>query len=191
MKYDTLAAMNTERLLQAREAYAYLLRSVVQDRAGSGWEYTLARDVRLPLPPDLPPPALIETRWMATEPSEDWGGYLMLPEGYSWDGCTYVPDFSRGATLSRVLHTLNTEGVPAALGLCGPLIGSAYHDPIYQYARDISKAAGMSRRRVLRWGDDIFLRIMQLCATPRLQRLSYYAGVRALGWVFNSITGGR
>ena len=162
--------------------YAKILRSCVQDRGTHGWEYTLTDQVVIPLPEHIPFPGTAANGWfmLYDKPTPT----LSLVRNYSTDGCTGAPDFSYGATLSRVLYTLQTEGEAAALKLCGPFIAHWTHDALFQFAKEVAAQAEVSTFSVINYANKVFNFHMEDCGTPRGQRLLYYAAVTIAGQPF-------
>jgi len=167
---------------ETRELLAALLGACVQDRAVCGWEYMLIEDRCVPIAPHLPPQGPFVAEWGSILGGTGWG--IMLRECYATDGCTAAPDFSEGATLSRCLYALQTEGPEAALRLAGPFVAHWCHDFIYQHAVEIAAAWGCSVWAVIRWANELFNWHMQICGTPRAQRLAYYWAVCLVGHQF-------
>jgi hypothetical protein len=171
---------------QSRSMLSRLLTACVQDRAATGWRYTLTHDCPVPIPAHLMPRGAVVTRWGSILIAEE-GACIMLTEGYATDGCTMAADFSHGATLSRCLHIAKTAPT-AALKLCGPFVAHWAHDFTYQHAPEIAASWVCSIREVIRWADELFHWHMLVCGTPRGQRLRYYYTLRLVGYCFAALT---
>lgn len=164
-----------------RAQLAKLLTCCVQDAALTGWEYTLTCALPLPIPDDLRPRGAVVTQWgaLSCEPPA-----LIFEPNYSTDGCTAVPDFSHGSTFSRCQYELQHYGPTIALRRCGPFVAHWFHDWLYQHAVEVAAAWACSVWAVIRYANRLFLAHMDLCGTPKAQRLTYYAGVCLLGHQF-------
>lgn len=85
------------------------------------------------------------------------GDTLTIFKGYSWDGCTAVPDYSWNLEASLV------------------------HDALYQSKKcDGGEACEITWYQV----DRLFLNMMKNLGASWIQRNTYYAGVRTFGFFF-------
>ena len=122
----------------------------------SRWKYTLPETIRHHTAEPIPGfQWAFHNKWLSIYPN----GTIYVRRGYSFDGATGVPDFYAAVK------------------------GAKFHDPIYQFARDIAEHWECSVRDVIRWGDRVFFEVMNAHAKgykiiPRI----YYAGVRLLGY---------
>ena len=120
------------------------------------WKYTLGRDDFCIV--HMPGAKPYSGQWLEIIPISGDRSQVRITQGYSWDGCSIVPD---------------APGTKAA---------SCLHDALYQFSAEIAAAWGVSAWTVLRLADDIFLEIMRRddCPVAGL----YYAGVRVFGRPF-------
>ena len=127
------------------------------------WEYSFkyTLDTDLVRIVDLKCPAPFENGWFKLEPISDKQTRTTCKKGYSWDGCSVVPDAPRTKD------------------------ASCNHDEIYQFAEDIAKAWGCSVNTVLYWGNHAFLQIMRQDKSPVAGL--YYAGVQIFGPLYHTI----
>jgi len=120
------------------------------------YKYTLGADkfyiVRMPGAQPF------QNEWLEIIPLSEGLAQIRITQGYSWNGCSLVPD---------------APGTKDASGI---------HDPLYQFSKEIAKAWGVSAWTVLRLADDIFLDIMRRDKCPVAGL--YYAGVRVFGRPF-------
>ena len=98
-----------------------------------------------------------ENRWISISKR----GMISVKNGYAFDGATGVPDIYCA--------------VKAAV----------FHDPIYQFAREIAEAWECSVWKVIKWADAVFYEVMKKHSKgyniiPRI----YYAGVWTFGYPF-------
>jgi hypothetical protein len=117
------------------------------------YKYTLGADkvyiVR------MPGAKYFKNKWIEIIPLSGDRAEIRITAGYSWNGCSVVPD---------------APGTKDASGI---------HDPLYQFVKEIAGAWGVSVATVLRLADDIFLEVMRQDKCPVAGL--YYAGVRILG----------
>lgn len=88
---------------------------------------------------------------------------LRIAAGYTFDGCSVVPDF------------------------IGTVDASLPHDALYQFADDIAEAWGCSARKVMAFADLRFKDVMVYNNVPACLYQAYYLGVRLFGWPFNRL----
>ena len=117
------------------------------------WKWTLGSDLVRVV--DLPVRAPVETEWLSIGATSDGKAQITVRKGYSWDGCSIVPDAPRSKW------------------------ASCCHDACYQYADALALAWGISQGAALAWADKAFLQIMRQDKCPVAGL--YYAGVRVLG----------
>ena len=117
------------------------------------WKYTLGRDDFFIA--HMPGAKPYSGQWLEIIPISGDRAQVRITQGYSWDGCSIVPD---------------APGTKAA---------SCLHDALYQFASDISAAWGVSVGVVIGLADDAFLEIMRRDHSPVAGL--YYAGVRVFG----------
>lgn len=126
------------------------------------WKLTLSEDltleVNLAMPAHCP---AFNNLWVHLESVGPNRVQITVRKGYSWDGCSIVPDAP------------------------GTRKASCVHDAIYQFAEAIATAFGWPVREVLRWADETFLQVMRQdhCPVAKL----YYVGVRLFGGAFHSL----
>jgi hypothetical protein len=96
-----------------------------------------------------------QNKWMEIIPLAGDRAQVRISAGYSWNGCSWVPD---------------APGTKDASGI---------HDPMYQFSKEIAAAWGVRTSVVIGLADDAFLDVMRRdhCPVAGL----YYAGVRVLG----------
>jgi hypothetical protein len=117
------------------------------------WKYTLGRDDFFIV--HMPGAKAYRGQWMEIIPLAGDRAQVRISAGYSWDGCSIVPD---------------APGTKAA---------SCLHDALYQFSKEIAAAWGVRTSVVIGLADDAFLAIMRRdhCPVAGL----YYAGVRFFG----------
>lgn len=120
------------------------------------WRFTLADDEFYIVAMRKAGP--FRNRWLEICPTSQGRAQVRISAGYSWDGCSIVPD---------------APGTKRA---------SCLHDALYQYSQDIADDWDVSASTVLRLADDAFLEVMRRdnCPVAGL----YYAGVRIFGRPF-------
>jgi hypothetical protein len=120
------------------------------------YKYTLGEDkfyiVR------MPGAQAFQNKWIEIIPLAEGLAQVRITAGYSWNGCSVVPD---------------APGTKDASGI---------HDPLYQFSKEIAKAWGVSVGVVIGLADDAFLEIMRRDKCPVAGL--YYAGVRVFGRPF-------
>ena len=120
------------------------------------YKYTLGEDkfyiVR------MPGAKYFQNKWIEIIPLAEGLAQVRITAGYSWNGCSVVPD---------------APGTKDASGI---------HDPLYQFSKEIAKAWGVSVGVVIGLADDAFLEIMRRDKCPVAGL--YYAGVRVFGRPF-------
>ena len=104
------------------------------------WKLTLPEDLVIDL--DLDCPAPFENMWLKLESLGFGKCRATIRQGYSWDGCSVVPDAP------------------------GTKVASCFHDTIYQFVKDIAKAWGKSEWSTLYWANRGFLLIMRRDKSP-------------------------
>jgi hypothetical protein len=120
------------------------------------WKYTLGKDEFFIV--HMPGAQYFQNEWLEIIPLSEGRAQVRIKAGYSWNGCSVVPD---------------APGTKRA---------SCLHDALYQFSKEISKAWGVSVAAVLRMADDVFLEIMRRDKCPVAGL--YYAGVRVFGRPF-------
>ncbi len=118
------------------------------------WRYVLSAPLSESEAPSAP--AAFHNAWLRIDAGRDRSA-IAVAAGYAWDGCTMAPDWR------------------------GTLAASCLHDAICQFADAIAAAWGWPRRRVLRWGDELFRLRMRRDGAPPLICWLYYWAVRLLG----------
>jgi len=78
----------------------------INRKAGKRWRYTTLRTTRIKLDPPIDEELSFRDRngieWVRMSPTSCGKTCMSIREGYSWDGCTIVPDI--GQHLPSVLH---------------------------------------------------------------------------------------
>ncbi|MDD5706757.1 MAG: hypothetical protein PHR35_12615 [Kiritimatiellae bacterium] len=130
---------------------------------GQKWKYTLDRD--LMHHSRVPGAKPFRNAWFQIMPVSENPALseLTLFTGYSWDGCSCAPEM---------------RGTRAASG---------FHDGVYQFAEQIAAAWGWTVRRVLRWGDEVFLERMKQDGAAKAVAYPYYWAVRTFGGAFHAL----
>ena len=125
------------------------------------WKYKLDRELMHHTRTASPP---FRNAWLHILPvGGETVSELTVSAGYAWDGCTLAPD---------------AKGTRAA---------SCLHDAIYQYAEQIAAATSWKVRRVLRYGDDVFLERMLQDRAAKTVAYTYYWAVRGCGGAFHAL----
>ena len=127
------------------------------------WKLTLSDDLMCDTPLDAPKQFQNDWLTILPEPISGRGCLIIVREGYSWDGCSVVPDAP------------------------GTRRASCVHDALYQFSRQIADAWGWSVNQVLRWANKAFRWLMHKdhCPVTGL----YYAGVSIFGTAYHTIAG--
>jgi hypothetical protein len=120
------------------------------------WKYTLPADAFIII--SAPKAQAFQNEWMEIIPLSEGRAQFRIVTGYSWDGCSIVPD---------------APGTKRA---------SCLHDAMYQFADDIAMAWKISGGSVLAIADAAFLAVMRQDKCPVAGL--YYAGVRVFGQPF-------
>jgi hypothetical protein len=94
-------------------------------------------------------------KWLEIIPISGDRAQVRITQGYSWDGCSVVPD---------------APGTKAA---------SCLHDALYQFSKEIAAAWGVPVGVVIGLADDAFLEVMRRDKCPVAGL--YFAGVRVFG----------
>lgn len=131
----------------------------------SRYKYTLAESLRVPLallPGNAP---AFQNRWLRIEPHSEpeQPAFLEVSTGFSWDGCSVVPD------------------------LTGTYRAACVHDAVYEFAEDIADANQMTVGAVLRWADSVFLAMMLQDGAGAFVAYLYYAGVMLFGYTYHKL----
>jgi len=117
------------------------------------YKYTLGEDkfyiVRMPGAQPF------QNEWLEIIPLSEGLAQVRITAGYSWNGCSVVPD---------------APGTKDASGI---------HDPLYQFSKEIAEAWGVSVGVVIGLADAAFLEVMRRDKCPVAGL--YYAGVRIFG----------
>ena len=116
------------------------------------WRYTRKEDLVRVV--DLPCPKAFQNEWVLLEPCGS-GTRITLRTGFSWDGCSVVPD---------------APGTEDASGV---------HDALLQFRRAISLAWGIPCSAFIAWANNAFRNIMRQDKSPVADL--YYWGVVILG----------
>jgi hypothetical protein len=125
------------------------------------WKITLPADLVVEV--DLDCRAVFENEWFRIEPLDPGKTRMTCKKGYSWDGCSVVPD---------------APGTERA---------SCIHDELYQWAAPIANAWGCTVNTVLYWANHAFLQVMRQDKSPVAGL--YYAGVQVFGPLYHTIAG--
>ena len=130
------------------------------------WKLTLSADVVRFV--DLPCPHIWENKFMRVEPDpapecQNLRTKITMRAGYSWDGCSVVPDAP------------------------GTHDASCVHDGGYQFCAAIASAWNMSQAAELQWFNKAFLQIMRQDKCPVAGL--YYTGVYLFGRPFHWLAG--
>jgi hypothetical protein len=120
------------------------------------WKYTLPADAFIII--SAPKAQAFQNEWMEIIPLSEGRAQFRIFTGYSWDGCSIVPD---------------APGTEAA---------SCLHDALYQFSAEIAAAWGVSVGVVIGLADAAFLEVMRRDKCPVAGL--YYAGVRVFGRPF-------
>lgn len=96
-----------------------------------------------------------ENKWILI--SED--GLIFVKDGYAFDGATMVPDMYFAVK------------------------GAAFHDPFYQFAKEMSEVWECSVWAVIRFADKLFYEVMKKHSKGyNILPTVYYAGVSVFGY---------
>ena len=120
------------------------------------WKFTLTEDAFIII--SSPGAQAFQNEWLDIIPLSEGRAQFRLFAGYSWDGCSIVPD---------------APGTKRA---------SCLHDVMYQFADDIAMTWKVSGGTVLAIADAAFLEVMRQDKCPVAGL--YYAGVRVFGRPF-------
>lgn len=121
------------------------------------WKFTLTADLVRVAQFHLH--ATFDNQWVRIEPDGPRRTKITVKAGYSWDGCSVVPDAP------------------------GTRDASCIHDSIYQFSDQIGCQWNIERHKILDFGDEIFLQVMRQDKCP--VAYLYYMGVRTFGGAFN------
>ena len=120
------------------------------------WKFTLPTDAFIII--SSPGARPFQNEWLKIIPLAEGRTLFRLFAGYSWDGCSVVPD---------------APGTKRA---------SCLHDVMYQFSKEIAEAWGVSVGVVIGLADAAFLEVMRQDKCPVAGL--YYAGVRVFGRPF-------
>lgn len=121
------------------------------------WKLTLSSElVRFV---NVPAPGRFQNSWLTIDPVDRKRTEIRVAAGYSWDGCSIVPDAP------------------------GTHDASCIHDAIYQFGERIACAWNCDFSDVRAIADKSFSQIMRQDRCP--VRGMYYAGVRLFGGAFH------
>jgi hypothetical protein len=123
------------------------------------WKYTATEDMVYVSPASsVPLPTCgFENKWLQIKAHPGGAVSVITRKDYSWDGPTLVRD------------------TPATVWASG------FHDPIYQFAKEIAAAWGWTEHQVLVWGDKVFRQAMMYKKETKIRTFCYYWGVRMFG----------
>ena len=137
-------------------------------RSNRGWQYNwkLTRERALMRFVDVQFPGAFANEWLQITPLPGQSRTLIeVAKGYSWDGCSIVPDAP------------------------GTHDASCVHDALYQFKDDLCRSWNLDWPDLRRLADMAFRDIMRRDKSP-VSGL-YYIGVRLFGGVFTALTGGK
>ena len=123
------------------------------------WRYTLPADLILDVL--VSAPCAVSCQWGTITPITPAMTRFVLKKGYSWDGCSVVPDAP------------GTENA------------SCLHDFLCQYSERIASLFGWSENKTLYWANGAFFKVMRMddCPVARL----YYVGVQLFCPLYHKI----
>ena len=124
------------------------------------WKFTLPADAFIFI--SSPGAQAFQNEWLDIIPLSEGRAQFRLFAGYSWDGCSIVPDAP------------------------GTKCASCLHDVMYQFSKEIAEAWGVSVGVVIGLADAAFLEVMRRDHSPVAGL--YYAGVRIFGRPFRFLS---